>query len=76
MVIRMKSLEGPNLTIPLPTALVLNPITAKIAAHQSDLNFRQLNRLFQTIRACKKQHPDWVLAEVRSADGTKITIRP
>ncbi len=79
MVIRIRSQDGPNLTIPLPTGLVFNGITAEIAARATrstvaPMNAAQLRRLFAAIRHYKKKHPDWVLVEVRSADGDYVKI--
>lgn len=72
-----------HLTLGLPTAMMLNGLTARIAAHsineeQHGTRFtpEQMNRLFREIKAVRRDFPDWVLVDVETADGeiVKVTI--
>ncbi len=80
MLIRIQEHGGVNLTIPLPTGLVCNAITAEIAAQAAKkqgvpMKAADLRRLFAAIRHYKRKHPDWVLVDVQSADGDRVSIR-
>lgn len=80
MIVRVRSKDGPNLTIPLPTGLLCNRLTAGIAAKamaQNGVNATpaQMVRFFQTVRRYKRKHPDWVLVEVQSADGDYVYVK-
>ncbi len=79
MVIHVHQKNGPKLFIPLPTGLIFNGITAGIAARatpktDTPMNAAQLRRLFAAVRHYKQKHPDWVLVDVRSADGDRVKI--
>ena len=80
MIIKVRSAEGPNIFIPIPTGLFCNRLTAGIAAKMMEQNGmhatpEQMVRLFRVIRECKKKHPDWVLTEVRSAEGDEVYVK-
>ena len=80
MIIKIRSTEGPNIFIPIPTGLFCNRLTAGIAAKSlakngTDITAEQMVRLFRIIRECKKKHPDWVLTEVRSAEGDEVYVK-
>ena len=80
MRIRVKEKDGSNYLIPLPTGLICNRLTALIAARAaSEYGVRvspaRLVRLFTALKRYKKQHPEWVLAEVHSADGDHIYVK-
>lgn len=80
MEIRIRSKEGPNLWIPLPTGLIFNRLTAPIAAramaqYGAGLSAGQLTRFFAAVKRYKRTHPDWVLAEVQSADGDYVLVK-
>lgn len=80
MRIRVKEKDGSNLFIPLPTGLICNHLTAFIAARMAvevgiKLSPGQLVRLFTELKRYKKQHPEWVLAEVHSADGDYVSVK-
>ena len=64
----------------LPTGLVLNRFTAAIIGKASKtqeipITKDQANQLFSVINQYRRAHRDWVLAEVDSADGTKIFVK-
>ena len=80
MIVKIRSQDGPNLTIPIPTGLFCNRLTAGIAARvmaRNGMNAspEQLARLFRCIRRVKHRHPDWVLVEVQSANGDQVYVK-
>lgn len=63
----------------LPTGLVLNRPVAwvlarKLRKHGTLVSAKDLYRLMKAVRCYKKEHPHWLLAEVQSARGERITI--
>ena len=80
MQIRVKSPEGPNLWIPLPTGLIFNRLTAFFAARSAaEMGLRlspgQMARLFTALKRYKHLHPDWVLVEVDSTEGDHVRVK-
>ena len=80
MLIKVRSTDGPNLTIPLPTGLFCNRLTAGFAAKAMAQNGwnatpEQMARLFRAIRQYKRKHPDWVMVEVQSSDGDYVYVK-
>ena len=80
MLIKVRSTDGPHLTIPIPTGLFFNRLTAGIAAKAMAQNGwnatpEQMTRFFQAARQYKRKHPDWVMVEVRSADGDYVYVK-
>ena len=80
MLVKGRSKDGPNLTIPLPTGLFCNRLTAGIAAKAMAQNGwnatpEQMARFFQAARRYKRKHPDWVMVEVQSADGDYVYVK-
>ena len=80
MIIKIRSQDGPNLSIPIPTGLFCNRLTAGFAARAMEQNGytatpEQMVRLFRAIRQYKRKHPDWVLVEVQSADGDYVYVK-
>lgn len=81
MIVKVRSADGPNLFIPIPTGLLCNRLTAGIAVRAMaqngvDLPPAQMAKLFRVIRECKRRHPDWVMVEVHSADGDEVYVKP
>ena len=79
MRIRVKDKEH-NIRFWFPTGLFLSrPIAAAIAKGARDkgipLTGKQLNVLFKDIKRYRREHKDWVLAEVDSKDGDKVFIK-
>jgi len=69
-----------RLRVILPTGLFLNRLTAQLAPkyltpHGIDLAPEQILEFIKAIRAYKRSHPDWVLAQVRSADGAQVYVK-
>lgn len=80
MLIKVRSADGPNLTIPIPTGLFCNRFTVGIAARAAaeggvNVTPEQLKKLFRCLRDCKRRFPDWVITEVESADGDYIYVK-
>ena len=80
MIIKIRSTEGPNIFIPIPTGLFCNRLTAGIAAKMMEQNGmhatpEQMLRFFRTARRYKRKHPDWVMVEVQSADGDHVYVK-
>lgn len=79
MRIRVKDKEH-NIRFWFPTGLLLSrPIAAAIAKGARDkgmpLTGKQVNVLFKAIKRYRREHKDWVLAEVDSKDGDKVFIK-
>ena len=80
MLIKVRSADGPNLTIPLPTGLFCNRLTAGFAAKAMQQNGwnatpEQMVRFFQAARQYKRKHPDWVMVEVQSSGGDYVYVK-
>ena len=79
MKIQVTGSQEPPVRITLPTALVLNALTARLMGlHIKDrevpLTGAQLSSIFRELRAYSHRHPEWVFVEVESADGTHVRI--
>lgn len=80
MIVKVRSKDGPNLLIPIPTGLFCNRLTAGIAAKAMAQNGwnatpEQMVKLFRIIRECKRRFPGWVITEVESADGDYVYVK-
>ena len=80
MIVKVRAKDGPNLTIPIPTALLCSRLTAGFSAKmmaQNGLNAtpEQMIRFFRTARQYKKRHPDWVMVEVESSTGDYVFVK-
>ena len=80
MIVKIRSAEGPNLFIPLPTALFCNRLTAGFAAKAMEQNGwtatpEQMARFFRVARQCKRRNPDWVMVEVQSSNGDYVYVK-
>ena len=80
MIIKVRSQDGPNLFIPIPTGLFCNRLTAGFAAKAMAQNGvtatpAQMVKLFRVIRKVKRRHPDWVLVEAESAEGDRVYVK-
>ena len=80
MLIKVRSTDGPNLIIPIPTGLFCNRLTVGFAAKMMEQNGitatpAQMMKLFRTIRRYKRKHPDWVMVEVQSAEGDYVYVK-
>ena len=80
MRIIVKSKEGPNIWLPLPSGLLLNPLTARLAPkylkdHGVHITSQQAVTFIKTLNRYRRKHRDWVLVEVESADGDYVKIK-
>ena len=80
MIIKVRSEEGPNLFIPIPTGLFCNRFTAGFAAKMMEQNGwyatpEQMVRFFRAARQYKRKHPDWVMVEVQSSNGDYVYVK-
>ena len=80
MIVKVRSKDGPNLLIPIPTGLFCNRLTAGIAAKvmaQNGWNAtpEQMARFFRIARRYKRKHPDWVMVEVETGTGDYIYVK-
>lgn len=64
----------------LPTGLLLNGVTAPLVAkalreQNIHLSAKDVRQLLRSVRKYKKEHPDWVLAEVCGTNGKQVVIQ-
>ena len=79
MIVKIRSAEGPNLFIPIPTGLFCNRFTAGFAAKAMAQNGwhatpEQMAKFFRVARQCKRRNPDWVVVEVQSSNGDYVYV--
>lgn len=84
MKIVIKSSEGKNIKLVLPTRLMLNGCTASLSAWLINrtateeagiiIDAKSLRLLMKEINRMKKKYPDLLLVDVESKDGEKIQI--
>ena len=79
MIVKVRSEEGPNLFIPIPTGLRCNRLTAGFSAKMMEQNGmhatpEQMVRFFRAVRQYKRKHPDWVMVEVQSSNGDYVYV--
>ena len=72
--------KGRSIRLLFPTRLLLNNITAAIFASackkkQVPISRAAINTMLRSILDYRKQHPDWVLVDVQSADGETVYIK-
>ena len=80
MIVKVRAEDGPNLTIPIPTSLLCNRLTAGFSAKVMEQNGvhatpEQMVRFFRAIRQYKRKHPDWVMVEVESSTGDYVYVK-
>lgn len=80
MRIVVKSKEGPNIWLPIPSCLILNRFAAgwvakgledqgmHITKQQAEIFIKELNRY-------RRKHRDWVMVEVNSAQGDYVKVK-
>lgn len=72
--------EGRRFTIPVPTGLVMNNLTARIIGNSVrkhanvQLTGEQLRILFRELKQAKRVFPGLTLVEVKSADNDRVLI--
>ena len=80
MKIVVKSHEGPNLWLPIPTGFVLNRFAAGFASkylkeYGIDITKGQAITFIRELNRYRRKHPEWVLVEVQSSDGEYVIIQ-
>ena len=80
MRIVVKSNEGPNLWLPIPSGLVLNRFVAGFAPkylREYGLNItkEQAISFSNELNRYRRKHPEWVLVEVESSDGEYVKVK-
>ena len=80
MKIVVKSNEGPNIWLPIPSGLVLNRFVAGLAPqylkeYGLDITKEQAILFLKALNQYRRNHPEWVLAEVQSSDGSYVKIK-
>lgn len=79
MRIIVESASDKNIRITLPTGLIVNRLTALIAAkaarkNGSALSFDQACSFISALKDFKRAHGGWTLVEVESANGDYVEI--
>ena len=80
MKIVVKTNEGPNIWLPIPSGLVLNRFIAGFAPqylkeYGLDITKEQAILFVKALNQYRRNHPEWVLAEVQSSDGSYMKIK-
>lgn len=80
MKIVVKSKDGPNLWLPIPTGLVLNRFAAGVVRDFMKefglaITKEQAIRFIKELKRYRRMHPQWVLVEAQSSDGEYIRIK-
>ena len=80
MKIVVKSNEGPNIWLPIPSGLVLNRFVAGfvpkyLKGYGLDITKEQAILFVKALNRYRRKHPEWVLAEVQSADGEYVKVK-
>ena len=68
-----------NLNIPIPTGLVVNRLTARVACaalkkQGVPITQRQMARLMKAWRRFRRHYPKWTLVEVEGHEGEQVKI--
>ena len=80
MRIVVKSDKRPDIRLSIPSGLVLNRLTAGFALKflkesGLDITKEQAIAFIRELNRYRRQHPEWVLAEVQSPDGKYVEIK-
>ena len=80
MKVFVKPASGRDIRILFPSSLVWNDVTAGLLScflkkEDVHLSAGQMRRLFRILRQYKRNHSEWILAEVDSADGSHVTVK-
>lgn len=80
MNIVIKSKQGKNIRIPLPSVLVFNRFTAGLMPkylkqNGLDISKKQARVFVKELHRFRRRHRDWVLVEVQSASGDYVKIK-
>ena len=80
MKIVVKSNEGPNICLPLPSGLVLNRFVAGFAPqylkeYGIDISKEQAVLFVKALNQYRHKHPEWILVEVESSSGEYVKVK-
>ena len=80
MKIVLKSNEGPNIWLPLPSGLVLNRFVAGFAPqylkdYGIDISKEQAVLFVKALNQYRHKHPEWILVEVESSSGEYVKVK-
>lgn len=79
MRIIVETASSKSIRLRIPTGLIINPLTAWIAAkvtQENDvtLTYEQACALFAALKDFKRTHGEWKLVEIESANGDFVEI--
>lgn len=80
MKIVVKSNEGPNIWLPLPSGLVLNQFVAGFAPqylkeYGIDISKEQAVVFVKALNRYRRKHPEWVLVEAECSSGEYVKVK-
>lgn len=80
MQIIVKSNEGPNIQLPIPSGLVFSRFAAGFAPkylkeYDIDITKEQAVAFFKALKRYRRQHPEWVLVEVQRSNGEYVIVK-
>ena len=80
MKIVVKSNEGPNIWLPLPSGLVLNRFVAGFAPkylkeYGIDITKEQAVVFIKALNQYRHKHPEWVLVEAECSSGEYVKVK-
>ena len=79
MKIQIKEAGGHKFCLPIPTGSVFGHLTAAFLPRvlkDEDITItrKQAYQFLKELRRYKKQHPDWILVDIQSANGDTVKI--
>ena len=80
MKIVVKSNEGPNIWLPIPSGLVLNRFDAGFApkylkGYGLDITKEQAVTIIEALNRYRRKHPEWVLVEVQTSNSEYVKVK-
>ena len=80
MKIVVKSNEGPNIRLPIPSGLVLNRFVAGFAPqylkeYGIDISKEQAVVFVKALNQYRHKHPEWVLVEAECSSGEYVKVK-
>ena len=80
MKIVVKSNEGPNIRLPIPSGLVLNRFAAGFAPkylkeYGIDITRQQAVAFTKELNRYRRKHPEWVLVEAECSGGEYVKVK-
>lgn len=72
--------DGYHVRLRIPTGLVFNRFTAaaiskEMGKYGVKISSRQARTLVKTLKEYRREHPEWVLAEVRSGEDGYVLVK-